>query len=716
MKKSILGIAAILLLHVYCFSQHILPGDRVPMPGDEKELLIKLHQSQPGIPQIEIMLDLSACYLYLPGEEEKDLDKAMTYASQAKQLSSHLKFMDGYNEAMLLMAEILIESNVDESWKVILDSTLIHVRSTLVQVRNTKNELREARAMRQLATIYFRQGNYQLADAEFLKLLELCQKLGLKNQHYNYHRMSIIQTYFNHDYNKALYYALEALKSLEKTGDSTYAGPVYRNLGYIYRYIGMFQKAVDYLSKSMLYYNKNSSSVQLELAEYASSILLKMNRGNDALLFLHKTKREFPPQHNHDWKIYEYSLANCYTSLKLYDSAEIYYKILINRKLNDGSIRMNDYKSLGQLYVESGKYIQAKPYLDKASNAKPSEYPTNWFSHLQFLMYKVDSAGGNYLSAIDHLMKHKALNDIDYEQNKVRNIQELQIKYESEKKDQALKFQAQNIQLLKNQSKTNRNMFIAGAGLFFLILLLIYNRYRVKQMTNIRLELQQKDINTKNNELRKLVNEKEWLLKEVHHRVKNNLHTVMSLLESQSAYLENDALLAIRDSQHRVFSMSLMHQKLYQSEDVTKIDMSVYLPELVNYLSESFNIREHIRFNLELEPLELDVSQAIPLCLILNEAITNAIKYAFPLSNNNIITISIVNLPENKIELAVTDNGIGLPTGFDTNRTPSLGLRLMKGLAEDIGGSFTIISSRGCKISILFTIDATKENEIFITD
>src|SRR5258705_13014161 len=109
----------------------------------------------------------------------------------------------------------------------------------------------------------------------------------------------------------------------------------------------------------------------------------------------------------------------------------------------------------------------------------------------------------------------------------------------------------------------------------------------------------------KNQQLEHMLVEKNWLLKEVHHRVKNNLHTVICLLESQAEFLENDALKANEKSQHRIYAMSLIHQKLYQTEDVKTIDMKKYLPEFIQYLSDSFDTSNQIRFQLDIEPLKL---------------------------------------------------------------------------------------------------------------
>jgi len=206
--------------------------------------------------------------------------------------------------------------------------------------------------------------------------------------------------------------------------------------------------------------------------------------------------------------------------------------------------------------------------------------------------------------------------------------------------------------------------------------------------------------------LRHLVNEKDWLVKEIHHRVKNNLQIVMSLLNSQSAYIDNEsALVAIHDSQHRVHAMSLIHQKLYNSENISSIDISLYIREMVSYLSESFNIGQRIRFEFAIDSLEMDVSQAVPLGLILNEAITNSIKYAFPDGRNGVIAISLSNTTPNHYLLSISDNGIGMPPQSGNKKPGSLGMSLMKGLSEDLDGALSIESNSGTTIKISFIHD-----------
>jgi two-component system, sensor histidine kinase PdtaS len=216
----------------------------------------------------------------------------------------------------------------------------------------------------------------------------------------------------------------------------------------------------------------------------------------------------------------------------------------------------------------------------------------------------------------------------------------------------------------------------------------------------------------KNKLLEQLEKDKEWLMKEIHHRVKNNFHIVASLLEIQCSYLKNkEALTAIKDSQHRIHSMSIIHQKLYQSETFSTIHVPEYIYELVEYLRESYAIRENIHFDLHIEKVELNHGAAITLGLILNEAITNAIKYAFADKGEGKISISLTHLSSTELLLSVSDNGRGLPADFNNHIGASMGMELLQGLTDDIGGSFSIQTNGGTHINIIFS-DQSKIGEV----
>ncbi|MBS1565067.1 MAG: hypothetical protein JST39_11800 [Bacteroidetes bacterium] len=326
---------------------------------------------------------------------------------------------------------------------------------------------------------------------------------------------------------------------------------------------------------------------------------------------------------------------------------------------------------------------------------------------VHFLLFRADSSSGNYISAIRHLQKYKSLADSILNEKKSQEIEQLQIEYKTEKKDEEIGLLTKKDQLQQanlKQANIIKNWMTASAALLILLLIVGYSRYRFKQRTNRQLEEQQVVINQKNISLQRLVDEKEWLMKEIHHRVKNNFHIVMGLLGTQSGYLKNeDAIAAIKESQQRIHAMSLIHQKLYQSENLSAIDMPDYIHELVDYLRDSFDKGAAVRFHLQLDRIQLALSHVIPVGLILNEAITNVFKYAFPGNKEGNIYISFRYINDgNKIELIVKDDGVGLPAGFNGSSRATMGVNLMKGLSEDIDGSFTMQNSNGAIVTVTF--------------
>jgi two-component sensor histidine kinase len=223
--------------------------------------------------------------------------------------------------------------------------------------------------------------------------------------------------------------------------------------------------------------------------------------------------------------------------------------------------------------------------------------------------------------------------------------------------------------------------------------------------------VQQSEINLQNRSLTNLIaekdnllEEKEWLMKEIHHRVKNNLQIVISLLNTQSSYLDNDiAYNAIRESQHRMQSISLIHQKLYQSDNLALVNMPAYISDLVQYLKDSFDISSRVQFEMDIAPIELDVTKSVPLGLILNEAITNCIKYAFPQGGDGKISISLLPSGEDRYELLIHDNGIGFSETANLSKSKTLGMSLMRGLSKQLSGTFAVENRDGLTIIINFT-------------
>ena len=206
-------------------------------------------------------------------------------------------------------------------------------------------------------------------------------------------------------------------------------------------------------------------------------------------------------------------------------------------------------------------------------------------------------------------------------------------------------------------------------------------------------------------ELKKNLDEKEILLKEVHHRVKNNLNIIISLLNLQSRMIQNkdQAIDAFNETRNRIFSMSLVHEKLYKSEDFSHIDMKDYIYTITNHYIQVANSGQRIDLSFDLDSIFMEISDAIPCGLIINELITNAFKHAFPGDHKGKIVISLKETADQmNYMLVISDNGIGINTGIDFNNPPSLGLKIIKLLTDQLNGTLNFHCNNGTIVTILF--------------
>jgi len=206
-------------------------------------------------------------------------------------------------------------------------------------------------------------------------------------------------------------------------------------------------------------------------------------------------------------------------------------------------------------------------------------------------------------------------------------------------------------------------------------------------------------------QIRTSLREKELLLSEIHHRVKNNLQIVSSLLSLQSDYVTDaDALAMFRESQQRVKSMALIHEKLYESEDFAHIDFSDYLAALSSHLISSYQ-RPSVRLLIEGCTTSVDITTAIPCGLIVNELVTNAFEHAFPDGREGTITVSLCMDDAGTHVLSVSDDGVGFPEDLDFRNTKSLGLQLVTALVNQLDGTIDLSRENGTAFVISFHVD-----------
>ncbi len=198
--------------------------------------------------------------------------------------------------------------------------------------------------------------------------------------------------------------------------------------------------------------------------------------------------------------------------------------------------------------------------------------------------------------------------------------------------------------------------------------------------------------------------EKEVLLREIHHRVKNNLYVISNLLDLQADTLEQEEQRNLfAESQNRIQTMALIHEQLYQSDDLSQVNFANYIQNLVEKLSSSYQPKDcKININLDVEPVTLNLETAIPCGLLINELVTNAFKYAFPHSTTGEVEINLKVDSEQKIYLKISDHGIGIPEDVDWQDSPSLGLRLVNILADQLEATLELDCSQGTSFTLIF--------------
>ncbi|MDO1449693.1 histidine kinase dimerization/phosphoacceptor domain -containing protein [Rhodocytophaga aerolata] len=710
------------------------------------QLLGQLQESKADENRVKLLLELGKFHVYKAGEVRADLDSGQTYLQEASQLSDSLQLHKWKRDAESMLVIVYMERDdtllgqtrflqlikncrkaKDKETEAlarfrygtclrVTTHNIPEVFSNYAQAadlyREINNVEQELVVRKEIASLHSNMGKLYLAESQLEEILLQYQAIKFPKLHYTYNLLANVSR-LKGDYKKALSYTLQCIESMNKSQDTLSAASFYGNLARLYMDLGKHEQSIAWYKKSLQKWRQEKlpNFALYMAASFITLDLLEKQQPHEALQFIENLVKEIPTNTNIQRGCVAQTMAYCYEALQDFRLAEKYYLESVAWYATAGTdfeMSQKVHQDIGKFYLDRKEYKKAGEYLRKTLAYAPQKNSLLTIKDIHFMLYKVDSASGNYLSALDHFTIHKILNDSIFNSTKSKQIEELQIQYETAQKDQNIQLltrQGELQQAKLQQARSDRNMTLGGITLLLVIIGLLYNQYRVKQRNNEQLQQQQNEINQKNLYLQQLVSEKEWLLKEVHHRVKNNLHTVTSLLESQSAYLEDNALAAIRDSQHRVFAMSLIHQKLYQSDNLTSINMAVYVQELVQYLQDSFDTRQQIRFQLHLEPMELDVSQAVPIGLILNEAITNAVKYAFPHGITGTIAISITRSADDWLMLSVADNGIGLPPDFSIKTVNSLGMKLMRGLSEDLGARFSIESSQGTKITMNFPID-----------
>jgi two-component sensor histidine kinase len=243
------------------------------------------------------------------------------------------------------------------------------------------------------------------------------------------------------------------------------------------------------------------------------------------------------------------------------------------------------------------------------------------------------------------------------------------------------------------------NYFLSNPIYFLVLFFLVFNGYLI--FNNRKLVNKNKLVINLKCELDKTLKEKELLLKELHHRVKNNLQIVVSLLNIQARVVKKPEIdFFIVKSEKRIKSMLMIHEMLCISDDVSKVDFKEYTQDLIYYIYNTYDNIDHIEYKINMEVIEFDIETAIPLGLIINELMNNSFKYGFPFAQPGMIIVSLIAINKSSYKLIVKDNGIGFD--FHAKKFGSIGIDIVMLLVEQMSGEFQINSNDGVECVIIF--------------
>lgn len=485
------------------------------------------------------------------------------------------------------------------------------------------------------------------------------------------------------DYVNAISSAYEAVKYYELIDDNYNLAKIFNQICDIFWYQRKWIEGLDYGLKAVELLQDQGPSSELAYAyQLLSDTYLQTADFDIALEYSNRaiTMKESMGLSPLEVTGAYNSRANVYKYLEEYDNAIADYES--NLKLCDSlgyqrCIRVA-LANLGHIHFLKEEYDKVIPYKLRAIAIQKNTGNIQQIGENLDQLSEAYVAIGDYSSAYEARVELDSVLAIEYEQNLNEISNELHVQYQTE----------QNLERVSNLNQRvslQRIALILGGA----ILLLSLGGIALFRSLNKKLKLKNR--------------ENEILLKEIHHRVKNNLQILSSLLSLQSnSLIDPNAIDALSESRNRVESMGLIHQRLYTNEDITSVNIKDYISELCRSLEDSFsNSERHFNINEQIEYETLDVDYAIPLGLIINELVTNSIKYAFGDQTQVELNISLSETIQGLI-LTVSDNGKSLKSINEIQIIESFGSQLIKTLSKKMKGSISIDTSHGYTTQIIF--------------
>jgi len=491
---------------------------------------------------------------------------------------------------------------------------------------------------------------------------------------------------------KATDYAQESMNIGVELNDNKAIALAYSDLSNIFWKQSKFEKGLEYGLKSIeIFQQRGIKDLDYDFALYVvGNNYLELGQHEEALDYYEQSINMGKQYgfYNNLSDVY-ISLVEFYTQEQDFAEAEkagnnaVKYAEL----LNNNFMLMRSWLAIGKMQCKQGEYREAIKNLSTCINIATEDFGDEYFlSQAYEALSEAYAKTGNFVLAYNALLKFDELEDQIFTAEADQRISKLQTEYDVAIKESTIQLQETELA----QQKTRQIIILIISGFLLLLTIILYRTYQLNKRKNHLLEKQNK--------------EKEFLLKEIHHRVKNNLEIVSSLLSLQAAELKDKgAANVMQESQNRVQSMSMIHQKLYQGTTLSAIEMKDYFHNLGSHILDSFGMEDRIKINYHMNKIDLDVDTAVPLGLIVNELLTNALKYAFNGQKNGVIDLKLEQLAKDILHLEISDNGSGKEPRGEIKGT-GFGTQLINLLCHQLNGKMTTYSDHGTTCSFDFNI------------
>ncbi|WP_164914132.1 tetratricopeptide repeat-containing sensor histidine kinase [Aquimarina sediminis] len=544
------------------------------------------------------------------------------------------------------------------------EQALFYYNKTMEIAKGLRYEQGVAKSHQSIGLVYVKMGNYHQALDEYLKaanIYEASNERGLQIGALE-NVGSLYSLKLKDDENALLYYN-KALKLSEKIGDIEYRTGIMIAVAEVYMRQKNFEKAKKVIKESIEIAEKTNipPTIMTGLSNL-SAIAVEENKLQEALVYAKK-------------------------SLKLrLETGEVYENAI-------------EYLRLADIYEKLGDTIAAISHYDEALSTAIETKALPQLSKVYESLQGYYRRQKDYQKGYEYLLKYNIVKDSLFNEEKKKELKEVQAKFDIESKEREVQLliNENKIKALENKShRITRILLIIGLFALSIILLTLLYGYRNKQRTNGVLA-------EKNKEISQTLKDREILLKEVHHRVKNNLQIVSSLLRLQYKFGDHKSSVEIlQEIQNKIQAMAIIHERLYKSNDLSLINLGTYLDNLLNYFKTSYDLsQQNITISTDVDNINLDMDYLVPCGLIVNEIIANSIKYAFEEDASGHISIE-ASKNEDTCVLMVKDSGVGFPENFEMENSQSLGMQLIQGLTRQIKGTVEIDSNPGACYTIKF--------------